>query len=226
MLWPKNEQKRNQFLVTRTGSALGNSDDSTLKRLLDRYGGIAALAESPPMRQLKKEWDKSLDGWMVTGFLFSNLMRLSSYGPRLGINPSINKSAFLLEMSRPDKSKDAHKAIPNDRTRILKIWSSYKPVCHLCASVINWSVQNQMTNERFAQLIVEDFPTILSSARTGQGWALSFVSKPQKKPLLSKRDSWLIPNKLPLEHAYIGLTPLGDQEIEILRRYEAPRPSY
>lgn len=131
---------------------------------------------------------------------------------------SVRKATGLLEAIAKDRQHlGLEPEYPVHERMIMKVWSMFKPVAHLCAGWQTACACPAATAEHTVKLW-------LGSAKFFQDFGTRFVPQRQKVPLLDPAVVYMIPENAPIERPDgVSVERLTEEELVILRTYAAGR---
>lgn len=236
MGWPSNERRRNEYLanlgamalaeIERAGpAAFGVRDEQHWHRALalskqrhfDLYGGFNTLTTAPPYSAITAEWDHFRGAMLAAGKILLIIRSVVLHHPDARGGASVNKAVFLLEHVRPRVK----------RTVAKQMWSRYKSVAPLCATLCIFSSllrQAGATGEQEkTEFMFAELGMTLAIARELEDFATTFVPHGHSAPLLDRSKLWTIPADLRLPPVEIPMPPLPGHLLDALRKYSAPQ---
>ena len=239
LAWPKDENRRRQYLATlgattlqdflklrayRDGDVLPESVREVENRVFSEvflgHGGWGTVAEAPGTASLKKLMGENARHWYVAGTVLCLIMRIHKHHSDIGRGGSINKAVYLIE-------QQSEGLVRKNRKDLIASWADSKPVAHLCAAIVHLSERAFHINGNLPgrHLFGEGIGELLATAREFQDFATTYRAHGQKGPLLEPSEIFTVPPSLRLPTVMIDLTPIPPQQLAALGNYRAPVPS-
>jgi len=216
MFYPDDQDKRRQYLETMYA-----------KVLLEAGAPLSKMRKNFAVR-LAEEFESSADsaagsgyGVTVAGDLLLFIISASLHSPK---DASLERAVRVWSEDQAlGRTGDGH-SVAASRRSIMGAWSKFKSVAHLCAA---WRL-SQHEARASNPAVPEELANFLAFAETlrllGERHhppAGRTGSKPHLDSTLDPETTWRTPPDLELRGVTLGIPPLTEYAIEILKRYHA-----
>ncbi len=256
MAWPKDAEARRRYLAAVMAHHLGELEQAAkdlpdpnraqgwfdtidairelenfhyAERIFGRWfqdgGSFMAVADAPSLAEFERQMMECTPAWFAAGMILALVRRMATHHADLPGGASVKKAVYILERVNIP-------IIPHNRKDIRLAWTTYKPVAHFCAALLDLFVEcflegggPDRIGAEMERRLNEEFPGFLARADAYQEFGITYAPPRTKgQTILDKAEAWLLPDKKQWEPTPYVPAPFDDRLLEIARAYRAPIP--